>query len=258
MQQRRKNLLAALIAVVAFSSSMGCGNKMSFQQQDSKGANAALDNNEGDEPLPGEDDPATHEVASTCETAATAGRLLEMSTPLAFPDPGRVCAWETDGNLAKRDQYHQGRIQQKIAIDLPAGSTLCHVKFEFQKQAFRFDDHFWLTFNDVILASSINYSDRFGVTNGLSLFDWGKIVGTHWDASREGVHCLAGAACSWPKTDTEGTITMDFRTGTYYAVTARDRTRTRHEFQMVTVGDNDSTDCQHRPVNMNATLVYVK
>jgi hypothetical protein len=132
------------------------------------------------------------------------------------------------------------------------------VKFDFPKQAFRFDDHFWFTFNDAILATSIDYRDRFGVTNGLSLFDWNKIVGTNWDSSREGVWCLAGAACNWPETDTEGTISMNFREGTYYAVTARDRSRTRHEFQFVTVGDNDSTDCQHRPVNMTATLQYVK
>ncbi len=256
---------AILVAVAVMGTSLGCSNKMSFEQDSAKalgdtgnGANGGFDNDLTDDDLPGRNDPGTQIIASTCEAAQAAGTLRELSTPLAFPDPGRACAWNTDGNLGRRDQYHQGRIQQSIAIDLPAGSTLCHVRFDFQRQAFRFDDHFWLTFNGVILAASINYNDRFGKTNGLTIFDWGKIVGTNWDDNREGVHCLAGAACDWPRTDTEGTISMNFRTGTYYAVTARDRARTRHEFSFITVGDNDGTDCQHRPVNLNATLQYVQ
>lgn len=257
MNSKTQLFLAASIA--ASLTSTGCSNKMSFSQ-DSKSATAV---GEGGLPpdtseLPGADDPTTQEVANECAAAEAGGRLLTQTATLDFPDPGHACLWNEDGNLGKRDQWHQGRIEQPLSVTLPQGSTLCHVKFDFIKQKFRFDDHFWFTFNDVIMAASIDYRDRFGVTNGLSLFSWPKLVGTEWDASREKVWCLGGATCAWPKTDTEGTIQMDFRTGTYYAVTARDRSRNVHTFSFITVGDNDSTDCQHRPVGMTATLTYVR
>ena len=246
-----------LVLLAVLTTSVGCSNKMSFSQdaKSTSGGQTATGTTDGGA---GAGDTATQAVAATCENAQASGRMLEVAKPVTFANPARTCDWGKDGNLMPLDQFHQGRIQQIVAVDLPAGSTLCHVKFEFPKQQFRFDDHFWLTFNDVILAASIDYRDRFGVTNGLSLFDWKKIAGTRWDTSREGVWCLGGAACSWPSTDTEGTISMDFKTGTYYAVSARDRARTRHEFAFTTVGDNDATDCQHRPVTFSATLQYVK
>jgi predicted small secreted protein len=254
----KNHLIVATLALSALSLT-GCSNNTSFSQ-DSKSAAVlgagGLPPDTGD--LPGVNDPTTQEVANECEAAEASGRLLSQTATLKFADPGHACLWNQDGNLGKRDQWHQGRIEQSLNVALPAGSTLCHVKFDFTKQKFRFDDHFWFTFNDVIMATSIDYRDRFGVTNGMSLFSWPKLVGTEWDSSREKVWCLGGASCAWPKTDTEGTIRMDFRTGTYYAVTARDRSRNIHTFSFVTVGDNDSTDCQHRPVETTATLMYVR
>lgn len=242
------------IAVLALSMCLlGCANQMGFSQApSSEGVSPFSDE------LPGLNDPATQVVASVCETAESRGELQTSSESIFFDDTRQTCDWNRGGNLDRRDMWHQARTEQVVSVALPTGSTLCHVEFEFSQQRFRFDDHFWLTFNDVILAASIDYRDRFGVTNGYSLFDWSKLVGTRWDTSREGVWCLAGANCSWPRTDTEGTIRMDFRQGTYYAVTARDRSRTRHDFKLITVGDNDSTDCQHRPVSANVTLKYVK
>lgn len=234
----------------------GCQNGATFEKMPD--STYLTLNGDSNVPLPGVDDPATQVVATLCEQAEANGTLQEQTQVLNFADPGKTCAWNTDGNLGKRDQWHQARTEQKLTVPLPAGSTLCHIKFDFQTQQFRFDDHFWFTFNDVVLAASINYSDRLGVTNGLSLFDWKKLVGTKWDNSREGVWCLAGAACSWPKTDTDGKISMNFREGTYYAVSARDRARTQHTFSFITVGDNDDTDCQHKPVTALATLQFVK
>jgi hypothetical protein len=248
-----------LIATLTFSSLLilaGCQNGASFEQ--APGSNYLSLDADPTVPLPGTGDSATQQVATLCEQAEAKGTLLNQTEILTFADPGKACAWGVDGNLSPRDQWHQARTEQKLNVQLPAGATLCHMKFDFKSQPFRFDDHFWFTFDDVILASSIDYSDRFGVTNGLSLFDWSKIVGTRWDTSREGVWCMAGAACSWPKTDTDGKINMDFRDGSYYAVSARDRARTQHSFSFVTVGDNDSTDCQHLPVTTTVTLQYVK
>ena len=240
-------LIAVPLVVVS-----GCSNKASFTQD--KTQTGSL----GTTDLPGMNDPNTQAVAATCEEAARKGTMKSQSQPLHFPDPGQTCDWDKDGNLGKRDLWHQARIEQRLTVTLPTGSTLCHVAFDFPSQQFRFDDHFWFLFNDVIMASSLRYDDRFGVTNGLSLYNWSKLVGTNWDTSREGIWCLAGASCSWPKTDTDGRISMNFRTGTYYAVTARDRSRNVHEFSFVTVGDNDATDCQHKPVDVNATLQYVQ
>ncbi|CAN5689942.1 hypothetical protein BH10BDE1_BH10BDE1_01180 [soil metagenome] len=254
-----KNHLKMMMLAISVIALSACSNNMGFSQ-DAKIAGAlgadGLPADTGE--LPGANDPGTQEVANECAAAEASGRLLEQTASLNFPDPGHACLWNQDGNLGKRDQWHQGRIEQPLNVTLPAGSTLCHVKFEFTKQKFRFDDHFWFTFNDVIMATSIDYRDRFGVTNGLSLFNWPKLVGTEWFPSREKVWCLAGAACSWPKTDTDGTIQMNFREGTYYAVTARDRARNVHTFSFITVGDNDSSDCQHKPVDMTATLQYVR
>jgi len=238
-----------LLIVLALS---GCGNNPSFTQ-DTRQVGSL-----GTGEIPGQADPATQVVAAQCEAAAAANQLQSVNQTLVFQDPGRSCDWGRNGNLGKRDQWHQGRIEQDQSVALPTGSTLCHVAFDFPQQKFRFDDHFWFAINDVIMASSLNYDDRFGVTNGFSLFDWSKLVGTHWDKQREGVWCLGGAQCDWPDTEEDGPINMNFRVGTYYAVTARDRTRTSHVFKFVTVGDNDASDCQHRPVSMNVTLRYIR
>lgn len=196
---------------------------------------------------------STAYVIDTC-----AGRTHQHVTAnLNFPKPDKTCEWGKDGNLAVRDHYFQGRIEQVQAIELPANSIICDLNFNFVEQQFLYDDHFLVSFNDAIIASSYNFDSTFSKQYGLLRYDWKKMAGMFWDHKAEGVFCAPGGACAWPATDTPGSISLNYDALVFQKLMAENLGRTRHEIKFVSIGDNDAGDCEHSEVNFSIDVDYV-
>ena len=211
--------------------------------------------------------PSTPEdVKKTCENTPPTSQVVAV----AFPKPNTTCAWNVDGNLAPRNGYLQGRIEQSAELDLPMGATVCNMVFSFDKQQFLYDDHFLMTFDDSLLASSYDFRDILEPKNGLLTYDWSRIAGQLWDEDKshmkEGIFCAAvkdkdnqefAGTCAWPQTDVAGTVEMNFPKEVFYSVMAQNSTRTKHEFKFVSIGDNDNLDCEHSNIQFQVLVEYV-
>ena len=174
-----------------------------------------------------------------------------------FPKPNYTCEWNQNGNLERRNEYFQARIEQKNEINLGAGAIICNVSFNFANQQFLYDDHFLMSFNNAVIASSFDFSGRLSSQYGLLRYDWSKIAGMFWDKSKEGTFCAAEGSCSWPITDTPGTIKMSYSSAVFQRIMAEDLNRSSHSINFISIGDNDDMDCEHSNINFTLRVEYV-
>lgn len=181
----------------------------------------------------------------------------KLNTAYQFPKPSQTCSWSTNGNLARRDSYFQARIEQEKSLSLESGAVICDVKFKFNQQQFLYDDHFLMTFNNAVIASSYNFENQLSLNYGLLRYDWNQIAGMYWARPPEGVYCAANAACSWPVTDTPGYISMNFPAELFQRLMAEDLNRNTHSMKFISIGDNDEYDCEHSDVNFTLEVDYV-
>ena len=198
------------------------------------------------------------EINRKCGAVAHSSQTFTIN----FPNPNVTCPWNSNGNLAPLNQYFQGRIEQSVPVALPAGATLCDLDLSFADQSFRFDDMFILTFDRMVLASSYNYSPRLQKVGGLDRYDWTSIVGMEWDSTQEGVFCTGSSsgmsACSWPETDTPGSIAMSFDQRIIRTIMAIGPAGGAHKFEMISIGDNDDLDCEHSDITFTVRAHYVQ
>lgn len=178
-----------------------------------------------------------------------------------FPDPGRTCSWNEDGNLGPRNQYFQARIEQRVNLGLPANSIICDASFDFAQQDFRYDDHFMLLFNKSVIAASYDWRAEFEAKAfGLLEYNWQDIRGMYWDGDDETIFCpqIPGyaASCSFPGHDTQGVVQLAYDSKYIKAVMANGLPQD-HSFSVVSIGDNDGRDCEHSDMAFDVTVQYV-
>jgi hypothetical protein len=213
-----------------------------------------------------EPDPQTiDQVRKACEN----GNYTEKNVAVKFPnprtpDPKLTCAWSQGGNLGLLDGHFQARVEQNVEFDLPVGSKICDMAFSFPDQSMKYDDHIFLAFDDALLAASYPVDDRLPKSSaGIMTYSWSSLVGTTWPLGNFAyVYCLGKdegkSSCHWPETETQGTISMNFDPTILQTITARNIGRTIHQFKFITTGDNDSTDCQHEPLEFSVRVRYTQ
>lgn len=189
--------------------------------------------------------------------ACAKGVRQKLSKKLLFPKPSMTCEWEKAGNLVPRNNYLQARIEQTEILSLPVGSIICEVNFTFEKQQFLYDDHFLMTFDGAVIASSFNFEYVLKRKFDLLRYDWGQIAGMYWDKTLEGTFCVTGGVCSWPDTDTPGHIEMNYDALVFQKIMAEDLNRSEHSLRFVSIGDNDDNDCEHSDVSFGLDVEYV-
>lgn len=189
--------------------------------------------------------------------ACNNGVRQKLSRSYLFPKPAKTCEWEMGGNLAPLDHYFRARIEQDESLSLPIGSVICDVKFNFEKQQFLYDDHFLLTFNGAIIASSYNFEKIFVRKYDLLRYNWAAMAGMYWDHGAEGTFCVLGGSCAWPDTDVAGSISMNYDSIVFQRIMAEDLARNEHALKFVSIGDNDDRDCEHSDVSFHLDVEYV-
>lgn len=201
-------------------------------------------------------------VKKKCENSVPVSQTVTVS----FPEPARNCAWNAGGNLGAKDSYFQARTEQEVEFQLPVGATICDLDFKFNRQKFYYDDHILLALNNRILATSYNWTGILSKDgNGLEVYDWSRIAGKDWEtpSDKEGIFCAGKAegkaTCSWPETQEDGEISMEFDQSVIQKVMAASTTLDKHVFKFVTTGDNDEEiDCWHKSISFTVDVKYVK
>ncbi len=249
-------LMWLFLSTVLISTYNNCGNKIAFGVSE-KGMNS---NGNGLGIIDIEDAPAKlPDIIRDCSTS----QKITQDFSFYFENPENLsCNFGKLDNLGPRDMFLQGHIEQDVNFELPQGSIVCGMDFQFPTQQMRYDDHMVLAYDNIILASTYNFSDKLEPALDMSIWKWSNIVGSPWLNSAEGIFCAGKSSgnsnCVWPATDVLGTIDLDYEPIVFQRITSLNPQRTNHQFKVVAIGDNDDKDCEHSPLSFNVRVSYVK
>ncbi|MES2963959.1 MAG: hypothetical protein V4760_08715 [Bdellovibrionota bacterium] len=201
-------------------------------------------------------------VSKACKT----GQVHSQTATINFPRPLKTysnsrCDWNNNGNGGRVNDHFMARLEQTQTISVPAGAKICDIQFSSPKQEWLYDDHVFVTMNDVLLASSHPIHDVLKQESGLSIFEWSKIYNQKWMQIPANVWCEGMdsglSSCAWPASQTPGDIQLDFAPQLFQKIVARDLSRNTHVFKFVTTGDNDpDVDCDHSALNFDVQITY--
>jgi hypothetical protein len=209
-------------------------------------------------------------------------QIQEQEFPVDFDNPlnevgsAPVCAWNQSGNTAMNNGYATARYAQLRELNLPAGAIVCGAQFIFATQAMQYDDDFFFTVNNYIIASNNDYwQNNFMQTGILPIsasqdleiksFSWNSIVGmgnyNKTGLSPGGNYCLGQqeglSSCSWPKTQVAGSISMSISSNITTALGLTSQSG-KMKLSFITTGDdNAGSDCQHEPLSMRLKIRYL-
>ena len=252
-----KNILPLLVSSLAMLSACVEGG----------GANASLTYKDSG----GITDPSVasvEELEELCEQGIPETVLLDV----VFPAEEAGCDWGQNGNLQMAQGRVTGRSEQVVQVELPQTGVICDLGFAFdtidpsfsQQQQFVYDDNFFLTFNDVVLAASYGpmVTELFENDRGLYRYDWDRLKGYEFGFGGAPTYCIGAdeglSECNIPPPETNGLMSLAFggelvRRLSYVAVEEN-----RFEFMLATVGDNDpQSDCSHEAFGFQIEVTYV-
>lgn len=231
------------------------------------------------------------EVKVACADAAKNGTLKSKAVPLFFPAKTTTCEFEKNDNLSRKNEVIRARREEMVELPLQGMTRLCNMKFDAPQQPMRFDDEIMITLNNLVVASSQDYStksrdtkkDQLVYPNGLSVDNAG-IVSYKWlppngmqnldylngDLNK---YCLGldpkqadfAQLCQIPKTSTNGTMSLKLPQDAFLRLAAKAGLVFDKQIQAVpkatlmfmTTGDNDDSDCQHLDFRMTVTIDYI-
>lgn len=211
--------------------------------------------------------PSTPEqLIASCEEATLKGKITRIEREVLFENPGKVCDWGVNGNLSMLNSYVRARTEQAKGVELPAGAKVCNVMLRnVLNEKFVYDDNIILTLNNIILASTTNFSQHFTAQKpGLYKYEWSKLINkaaqnAEADTQPSKQFCagkdLGQSSCLFPITEEAGGVALSFDKVIIQNVLGI-TSPTSLSFGMITTGDNDHTDCQHVPLTFKVELEY--
>ncbi len=217
------------------------------------------------------------EILKNCEDAQTKGYMEEpMTVTIVFADTkvesGRseVCEFNENGNLHMDNDFLMARYEQVKALELPEGADLCDLEFSMDIQQLKYDDIFYLTLNDRVLASnhratvegleaeSIDLPD--GSLVPLYKYDWESLVGQPFHNGNLDDFCFGEqegyAQCQWPETEQTGDFFIEYDRDLLVHMGAKSKNH-QHAIQFVVTGDdNPAIDCYHEEFSFVLRATY--
>lgn len=204
---------------------------------------------------------------TTCEQAKAAKTIKTGTRTVTFASTvGQYCQWGQNNNLNMTSGKHAARREQTEPLEMPAGAVLCDMKITSDGGTLRYDDAFFLTFNDYVIASNanpaVNRMDKETMQAGgksvsMYKYDWLKFRGTSTDESN---YCagsgLSNSSCSWPKTEQNGAFKLSYNSDLIRKINEK-AAADQQELSFIVTGDNDnSSDCQHTEVKLNVAIEF--
>ncbi len=185
------------------------------------------------------------------------------------------------GNGPRIDAIITARIKQDHRINLPAGTTICDMDFNFPEQDMQYDDEIFLLVNNYVVMSSQNYSQSDKHPNGflqnaigLQEYDWSGrngLFGLIYEWNRTDQYCLGiepsdpefAQKCSIPPTETYGQMKLEIpkeeivKLGLLSENIVSENLETNIDFSFITTGDNDNGDCEHAAYSFEVNVKHV-
>lgn len=210
---------------------------------------------------------SAEDVERACEENDPISVRLEVEFPAT--EPG--CPWGEGDNLDSAQGVITARIEQTVTLDLPEDAIVCDIAFDFLGPSggvgtpMEYDDNFWFTFNDVVLAGSYGpMVDEFGTEDGLPVYSWADIAGYAFEFDDAvPTFCLGEedslAICNIPPPETDGIMSLQFAESLVNTLSFTAVESGRYDFGFVTMGDNDADlDCAHETFTFAVDVPYVR
>ncbi|HCH64229.1 MAG TPA: hypothetical protein DFR83_15605, partial [Deltaproteobacteria bacterium] len=147
----------------------------------------------------------------------------------------------------------------------------CGLEFDFlgisggEGTEMYYDDNFFFTFDDVVLAGSYGpMVDGLATEGSLPIYDWANVVGTEIEFDDTiPPFCLGEddgqSDCTIPPPQTEQVMALEFDEQIVNELSLRAVQSERFDFSFITMGDNDpELDCAHDFFGFSVEVPYVR
>lgn len=213
----------------------------------------------------------------SCETLLAQNKLSSVTKKVRFEDTKteskrtQVCEFNKGDNLTTLDHYLRARYAQNAKVSLPANAVICDIEVESTEQSFQYDDVFFLTYNNAILASNHKSQIKKALVPEIAThtktklpieiynYDWLKIRNTYFE-NIVNDFCLGEdqklSSCDWPVSQKYGKIKLKFDPELLIRISQK-RNVTDQSLGFVITGDNDpNSDCYHQRLDLDLKIKY--
>ena len=202
-------------------------------------------------------------IAERCEDETV--REITLQIRFDAREPG--CDWGEDGNLEPDGGVVTARAEEAEPLVL-TDVAICDMLFDFEpddeEQNIRYDDNFFLTFDDVVLAASYGpMVDEFDAEGTFRLYDWDDIAGYPFSFDEDiPTYCLGEeeglSSCEVPPPERNGPIAIELHPTIVNGLAQRAYAEQRYEFGFVTLGDDEpDEDCSHGAFEFRVEVSYI-
>ena len=205
------------------------------------------------------------------ETICTDNEPVSVTLLVEFPATSPGCPFGEDDNLDAEQGVITARVEQFSELALPDEVVVCDLSFDFvgisggEGTPMVYDDNFWFTFDDVVLAGSYGpMVEQFDTEGSLPLYSWDQIVGTEFEFDDSvPTFCLGESdgrsECEIPPPETDGIMSLQFGDDLVNELSLRAVQSERFDFSFITMGDNDpDQDCAHEYFAFSVEVPYVR
>ncbi len=221
------------------------------------------------------EEPVVKSVVQNCADLHNSGNLEELHQTIAFEDSkvesGRkeVCQFGLGDNLSSKNGFVRAEYTQIANLNLPQDAVLCSMEIKSSAQTIKYDDMFYLKFNDYIIASNhksaVNNIDPERITVGnsdvyISKYNWNSLKNSPFGNEASDNYCLGEelglSSCSWPKTQQTGSFSLQYDNELLVNLGMR-APASQQQLALTVTGDNDaSLDCYHSKITINVEVKY--
>lgn len=228
-------------------------------------------------------DPVIEKHIKTCNELLSSRQYRLKTQTIRFEDTktesgrSQVCEFATDnnteykGNLTTKNEYLRARYTQDRGIELPAGAVICDMEIESAEQDFNYDDVFFLSLNNYVLASNhkseltkvlsqeVVRHSRSGRDISLYAYDWLKVRDTFFE-NVENDFCVGSdqnlSSCQWPISEQYGKIKLKFDPEILVRLSEKKQNARQSLSFVITGDDNKDSDCYHQRLDLGLEIKY--
>ncbi|MBL7558124.1 MAG: hypothetical protein JNM24_20005 [Bdellovibrionaceae bacterium] len=228
-------------------------------------------------------EPIIEKHIKTCKELLSSNQYRLKSQTIRFEDTkvesrrNQVCEFSTDennaykGNLTTKNEYLRARNTQDRVIELPAGAVICDMEIESAEQDFNYDDVFFLSLNNYVLASNhkseltkvlsqeVVRHTSSGQNVSLYAYDWLKVRDTFFE-NIENDFCVGAdqnlSSCQWPVSEQFGKIKLKFDPEILVRLSEKKQNAKQALSFVITGDDNIDSDCYHQRLDLGLEIKY--